>query len=1394
MSGLPPAVRWSPPLLTVLLLSLLISPLALRAQGPTPAPFIEQWISSLSGRSPTITWSDIDNDTDSDIILGIEFDSDIESDEGGGVAIYLNDQRSLPNYPVWYSPDEENVSDLALVDVNGDTLKDITFADSQQESRIYRNVTEGSNVRFELATLATPLPSATVIAWGDVDNDGDADLFLGGEGGGEVYRNDGQDAGALLLTSVYLSATLDVRDAVWADVNSDSFDDLALATDNQGLVMLRNDTVRGAGIAFSDIAPTAFYLGRSTSGARSIVAADYIGGTEPDLIVGHRSTIEFFTNSGGNFSFVRGTPGNGATALAMGDYDGDNLLDLALGNSLKAEVLRNNGGGNFASTWSGPSASITGLDWNDYDGDNDLDLAIGNFNEPSTVYRNTRNEVNSEVQVKLEGQNAGGALIYRLRSDGGELFSPYTDAAGNVARTDGDGKIRVGIDIAPGDELVALVPNFNYRSYMSTNVPVTITSAEATVVTSTLTITDSGRLRRMNVMVNGSHEFSGDLNITLISPSGRRVILAERGCSGSGEFSFTFTDEATSTECPATGGNGILPVESLSRFLGQSIAGTWTLEVEDIGAPDGGLITSWGLNIDTTPYRRYATSATPTADGIQAYTVQGGGLQTLNVSATNNLLLFDLSVSLEWDARNDGAYLRQLEFDLKRAAELLYDYTDGQATLGNITVYHDRKRWRTADIRVYATNRLRPNAQKGGISDQVIYDPDTEEVAYSPGEIRIGAVWNRFGNATGTVGADWPQAVAHELGHYLFYLEDNYLGLDANDQLIKVDGCPGAMSDPHREDYSEFSPLPGWLPFCERTLSNLFTARSDWQTIQKFYPDLKAPTVYDSNPGPSYLPLDVVKVTFDEPTDPALTFASPLFDIVNREGGRVIPGESARAFLFHQNQIVDLGRPVIDKIEARGAQPGDRLCLYEPDAQRLGCIEQINSVTDKLTLYPIAGSYPFDIKITPVATNTIAIEMFIPDASPELAVALSFYQPELGAVRRVNATVGQVTGRYTATLTAAGPIDTGFLHVQVADEAAQPRELVIDYSQLGRYSLAPDTSRTTFQNRPCVLPTPPGCKTSPAPTASADGQAFLYGRVVNYLAGNYYSLQGQQLVPDAPAWRLPVGRPYRFVSSPGAITLSGISINIGYLEQEVPYGAEGGIGIYFQPASGGNWRLLPSTRFDPTRNEVAAKLAGDGTYLLMTTLPLRNGWNNISFPWQEPTPIRTALDRLGAAYYTAIYGYNGNDTADPWKVFDPAAPPYVNDLTTMEYGQGYWIAIEGLPNATQAARTSTTVPVPPATYYGQLLASGTFSPTVGMKVQALIGEKVCGEATTLTYQDRIVFSITVPADDGAIYSGCGLAGRTITLTANGTTLPYNLVWTNDRPREVRLTRLPMIFR
>ncbi len=81
-----------------------------------------------------------------------------------------------------------------------------------------------------------------------------------------------------------------------------------------------------------------------------------------------------------------------------------------------------------------------------------------------------------------------------------------------------------------------------------------------------------------------------------------------------------------------------------------------------------------------------------------------------------------------------------------------------------------------------------------------------------------------------------------------------------------------------------------------------------------------------------------------------------------------------------------------------------------------------------------------------------------------------------------------------------------------------------------------------------------------------------------------------------------------------------------------------------------------------------------GTQPTDTNIALYEGWNLIGYPARNGVAIPDALTAIDDKY-DLILAYKAFDTEDPWKLYDPDAPNYANDLATMAPGWGYWIYI-----------------------------------------------------------------------------------------------------------------------
>ena len=244
--------------------------------------------------------------------------------------------------------------------------------------------------------------------WGDMDNDGDLDLFVSNRpGNNALYRNEGDGHFTNVAPQAGVADPSGYGEgSAWADIDSDGLLDLYVANYSGAPPPgnLPNRLFRNLdGQHFSDVAAErgVAHMGNG----EGIAWADFDNDGDMDLYIANANygaNALFQQQPDGTYTnvaaqmHVLGGPGRSFGA-AWGDFDNDGLLDLYVAQEGTNRLYRNLGGTDFADVTAqagvGGNAWSLGCAWGDFDNDGWLDLHvanadIGGYNPADVLYRN----------------------------------------------------------------------------------------------------------------------------------------------------------------------------------------------------------------------------------------------------------------------------------------------------------------------------------------------------------------------------------------------------------------------------------------------------------------------------------------------------------------------------------------------------------------------------------------------------------------------------------------------------------------------------------------------------------------------------------------------------------------------------------------------------------------------------------------------------------------------------------------------------------------------------------------------------------------------------------------------------------------------------------------------
>lgn len=287
-----------------------------------------------------------------------------------------------------------NSRGCAWGDVDGDGDPDLFVCNVGGPSALYRN-DGGTFVDRAAAWGASIGLDAEGAAWCDYDKDGDLDLLVTAIGGLRLLRSRRADTGDSVFVDATVAAGLaraiQGRSVAWADADRDGLADVYV-TDADGAPALFRNLGNGT---FSDVAAA---TGVAFAGASISAAwADYDRDGDDDLFVaGAGTNARLYRNrlrEDGSLAFedVTGVAGVAAGtngfAVEWADFDGNGWMDLYVADGGGSNRLyRNRGDGTFADETlarnAASSAYTTTGTWGDVDNDGDLDLFVGNLAQP----------------------------------------------------------------------------------------------------------------------------------------------------------------------------------------------------------------------------------------------------------------------------------------------------------------------------------------------------------------------------------------------------------------------------------------------------------------------------------------------------------------------------------------------------------------------------------------------------------------------------------------------------------------------------------------------------------------------------------------------------------------------------------------------------------------------------------------------------------------------------------------------------------------------------------------------------------------------------------------------------------------------------------------------------
>lgn len=314
----------------------------------------------------------------------------------------------------------------AIEDINGDGLMDILAASGTGHPlMIYLRTGNEYTLDAGLGCGITSAAQTSQILFGDYDNDGHRDVFVGNWGSENLlFRSNGNGTYSDVTSFTGVDGgSAQTSAACWLDYNNDGWLDLYVTNydiSSAGRPDYRNVLYRNnEGVNFTDVTEQAGVADSADRAPLAVISFDFDNDLDADIYIANdrnqRGTL-FRNNGDGTFSDAGDETGIEPRMFGMGcaisDLNHDGWWDLYVTNDPIGNLLfESNGDGTWEEVASQRGVTVNygcwGTEFLDFDMDGDDDLYVANMAPPMPrdyLFENTGNGYFTDVSV-AEGVN-----------------------------------------------------------------------------------------------------------------------------------------------------------------------------------------------------------------------------------------------------------------------------------------------------------------------------------------------------------------------------------------------------------------------------------------------------------------------------------------------------------------------------------------------------------------------------------------------------------------------------------------------------------------------------------------------------------------------------------------------------------------------------------------------------------------------------------------------------------------------------------------------------------------------------------------------------------------------------------------------------------------------------